>query len=250
MNKEYFPHDYNSKLDYKIVKLRAKHGMAGYGVYWAIVEEIYAHRNRLPKDISVLSFIIGVDEPLIESVLNDFDLFQIEGDYITSRSIAKRLEIREQKSEKYKTNAQKRWQNNAIAMQLHSENDTMADKVKDKVKVKVKDKVKDKEKLNIKLNTNIESNFKNWTTHNFKDSIKEIYNSGKIHMPKEEWLNFYEYWSEMSPAGKFRFQLEKTWSTELRLNRWSKADFKKPKPEDKTLDALNSTLNKIINDEY
>lgn len=249
--KEYFPHDYNSKFDFKIVKLRSVHGMAGYGTYWAIVEELYAHNNQLPNDVNVLSFMIGADEKLITSVLNDFDLFQIDGKYITCNAISKRLEIRELKSEKYKANANKRWQqsnSNATDMQLHNNGNAYKRKEKE-IKVKEKE-IESKVKLNSKINSNSMSNFKNWNTQNFKDSIKEIYDTGKIHMSKEEWINFYNYWSEESPSGKFRFQLEKTWSTELRLNRWAKADFKKPKQEDKTLDALNQTYHKIMNDEY
>ena len=52
MNKEtfYFSHDYNSRNDVKIKKLLSKHGLLGYGIFWAIIEELYNNTNVLPLD--------------------------------------------------------------------------------------------------------------------------------------------------------------------------------------------------------
>lgn len=63
-----------------------------------------------------------------------------------------------------------------------------------------------------------------------KKSFKEFSNDDFIHelekfkdqYPKELLNNFYKYWKEKSPGGKMRFQLEKTWETELRLENWSR----------------------------
>ena len=43
----YFPHDYNSRTDEKIKLLIRKHGIEGYGIFWAIVEDLY--NNLLEK---------------------------------------------------------------------------------------------------------------------------------------------------------------------------------------------------------
>lgn len=41
--------------------------------------------------------------------------------------------------------------------------------------------------------------------------------------------NFYSYWTEPTPGGvKVKFQLEKTWDTKRRLERWSQNNFKVP----------------------
>ena len=42
----YFSHDYNARNDEKIKMLIRKHGMIGYGVFWAIVEDLYNIKNK------------------------------------------------------------------------------------------------------------------------------------------------------------------------------------------------------------
>ena len=37
----YFSHDYNARNDIKIKKLILKHGFCGYGIFWAIIEDLY-----------------------------------------------------------------------------------------------------------------------------------------------------------------------------------------------------------------
>jgi hypothetical protein len=46
-NSYYFSHDYNARSDPKIKKLLARHGVAGYGIYWAIIEDLYNNANAL-----------------------------------------------------------------------------------------------------------------------------------------------------------------------------------------------------------
>ena len=36
----YFSHDSNAHRDYKMVKLRTKLGWGGYGLFWAIIENL------------------------------------------------------------------------------------------------------------------------------------------------------------------------------------------------------------------
>lgn len=36
----YFSHDCNARNDPKILELRMKHGMAGYGIYFSILEKL------------------------------------------------------------------------------------------------------------------------------------------------------------------------------------------------------------------
>lgn len=38
MKSHYFDHDYSARNDQKILRLRARHGWEGYGIYWAILE--------------------------------------------------------------------------------------------------------------------------------------------------------------------------------------------------------------------
>ncbi len=105
----YFSHDYNARNDSKIKRLISKHGMLGYGLWWAIVEDLYNNTNVLPTDYECISFDLRTDVNTIKSIINDFDLFVIEGETFGSTSIQKRLEERNSKSVKARESVLKRW---------------------------------------------------------------------------------------------------------------------------------------------
>jgi hypothetical protein len=44
-NTSYFPHDENARNDQKLLKLRAKYGLEGYGLWWCILETMAADSN-------------------------------------------------------------------------------------------------------------------------------------------------------------------------------------------------------------
>lgn len=73
----YFGHDSNARNDIKIMKLRRKHGMAGYGVYWCIIEILRdtSDYKLSEQDIEDVAYQLGENPELISSVLNDFGLF-------------------------------------------------------------------------------------------------------------------------------------------------------------------------------
>ena len=52
MNKQsfYFSHDYNARADIKIKKVIINHGYEGYGIYWALIEDLYQNANAMPLD--------------------------------------------------------------------------------------------------------------------------------------------------------------------------------------------------------
>lgn len=105
----YFSHDYNARNDIKIIKLIAKKGYEGYGIYWALIEDLYNNDNLLEYDIDILSFTYRSSEEIIKSVIEDFNLFIVEDRFIKSLSVQKRLDARNEKSNKGKENALKRW---------------------------------------------------------------------------------------------------------------------------------------------
>lgn len=106
----YFSHDYNARTDYKIKKLVAKHGMTGYGVFWAIIEDLYNNANALRTDYEVIAYELRVDESMVKSIIIDSDLFVFDGDTFGSMSVQKRLETREKISKTNSDNARKRWE--------------------------------------------------------------------------------------------------------------------------------------------
>ena len=123
----YFSHDYNTRTDAKIKKLIKVHGFEGYGIYWAIVEDLYNNANALPTDYESIAYDLRSKSNLIESVVNDFDLFENDGEFFGSLSIQRRLEERQKKSNKAKESAIIRW-NNAKAMRTHSEGNAIKER--------------------------------------------------------------------------------------------------------------------------
>ena len=70
----YFPHDSNARQDVKILKLRIKHGWAGYGLYWGIIEALrdqdnYAFEADQPELISLAVGCSVMNSPVWKHVL-------------------------------------------------------------------------------------------------------------------------------------------------------------------------------------
>ena len=203
----YFSHDYNARNDSKIKKLICKHGFLGYGLFWAIIEDLYNNANALPTDYESIAFDLRTDEGKIESIINDFDLFVIENSYFYSYSVKSRLDKRNEKSEKAKKSALSRWnksENDANALQPQT--DGIANKG-NKRKLKENKEVISIEDRKLKFS---ESLFNN-----------------ELNLSKNILQHFFEYWTEPNQnKTKMRFELEKTWSLKGRLTTWIKNDAK------------------------
>jgi hypothetical protein len=79
--------------------------------------------------------------------------------------------------------------------------------------------------------------FKDFTE---KDFIEEI-GKHKDDFPYEMRNNFFKYWKEKNPGGKMRFQLEKTWETALRLEKWKSNQGKFSNNENNRANVAGST---------
>jgi hypothetical protein len=109
----------------------AKHGMTGYGIYWAIIEDLYNNANALQTDCESIAYDLRVDSEIIKSIIFDFDLFKIDGEIFSSLSIQRRLDDRNEKSEKARKSAQYRWNNktdNANAMRTQSDGNAIKER--------------------------------------------------------------------------------------------------------------------------
>ena len=120
MSKEtfYFSHDYNARNDIKIKRLIIQHGYQGYGLYWALVEDLYQNANALPLDYDCIAYDLRVSSDVIASIINDFDLFEVDDDTFGSLSIQRRLDKRNEKSRKARRSAMKRWGDDANASNI------------------------------------------------------------------------------------------------------------------------------------
>ena len=105
----YFSHDYNVRSDEKIKKLLSKYNYAGYGLFWAIIEDLYNNANALQTDYESIAFDLRSNNETIKSIINDFGLFIIKDGYFGSKSVEQRLNDRNTKSIKAKKSAEYRW---------------------------------------------------------------------------------------------------------------------------------------------
>lgn len=172
----YFTHDYNARNDVKIKKLISRHGLEGYGIFWALIEELYNNTNVLPTDYDTISFDLRVDKEKLKSVINDFDLFVFEGDFFGSLSVQSRLNERNEKSKKARDSVNKRWKdkkNNTNVLQSNYDPNT----IKEKKEKEIKGKESKENKKRDFLEKQFEEIFFKWIE--YKKERKESYKSLK-----------------------------------------------------------------------
>ncbi len=77
----YFKHDSNARNDEKLLSVRMKYGMEGYGIYWALLEKLRDDPEyMLQTDYALIAWDLHVKEETIRSVVEDFGLFTITDD--------------------------------------------------------------------------------------------------------------------------------------------------------------------------
>ena len=112
MNKEtfYFSHDYNARSDWKLIKVAMKHGMEWIWTYWSIVEMLYEEWWYLNiEEYERITFELRVSYELVNSLINNFWLFEKDDTKFWSNSVIDRLKQRMDKSEKARESINKRW---------------------------------------------------------------------------------------------------------------------------------------------
>jgi hypothetical protein len=93
--KNYFQHDYRSRLDEKLLEVRMKHGIGGFGLYWCLVEMLHEGNGFIKKKPEVIAFELQTDVEIVKDVIDI--CFKIEDDEITCDRVKENLAIREQK---------------------------------------------------------------------------------------------------------------------------------------------------------
>ena len=204
MKKTYFIHQSNSFQDYKIIKMRSKLGIASYGVFWALLELLFNEENKLClDDYDALAYSLQCDTELLRQVIEDFDLFVIEDKCFYSKRLNEHIEDINNKSIKAKESVNKRWKNTNVIRTNNGSNTSIS--------------ISSSKSNSKSINKRIED---------FKKSIQSIED-----MDKEDKENFFLYWSELNKSKtnpKMRWELERTWSLNLRAKRWVSNNFNKP----------------------
>jgi hypothetical protein len=138
---EYFAHDYNSRHDPKLLKLQEKHGLAGIGLFWCVVEFCFEQDGKIKEsECESIAFDMRTHCDLVKSVLNDFGLFVFENGIWHSETIDNRLKLRDEKSSKAAKSAFKRWnkcERNANALEKVCDGNAIKEKeIKEKESIK------------------------------------------------------------------------------------------------------------------
>lgn len=111
MSKEtfYFSHDYNARSDLKLTCIKMKHGMAGIGIFWCLIEMLYEQDGYMPLQYDGIAFELRTDTNVIQSIICECGLFKYDKERFWSESVLRRLEARNEKSEKARESVNKRW---------------------------------------------------------------------------------------------------------------------------------------------
>jgi hypothetical protein len=148
-NKFFFPHDSNARNDEKILAVRMRFGMEGYGIYFSIVEKLLESSDYvLLKDYNVIAFELRVGADRVKSVVEDFGLFVFteDGKHFYSESLNDRMilleEIKQKRKEAGIRGAEIRWNKQKIANAIEKDSKAMANAIeknsiiKDKIYIK------------------------------------------------------------------------------------------------------------------
>lgn len=119
---DWFTHDQNARKDPKCIALIANEGMAAYGRYWALVEilrgeEEYKYRigEKFAYPALATELHMETDDAVefIKSCIEDYELFDTDGEFLWSNSLLDRMKPLDQKRERYRQNgkrgADERW---------------------------------------------------------------------------------------------------------------------------------------------
>ena len=157
----YFSHDANARQDPKVLALISVYGLEGYGRYWVIVEMLREQSDFTLDIQGKYSFnAIAMQmqctkdeaESFVHDCINEFELFESNGERFWSNSLLRRMALKEEVSMKRKKAAEARWnkkKNNkedADDMQMHNNSSANGMQGKEKkVKESKEKKIKYKE---------------------------------------------------------------------------------------------------------
>jgi len=208
MNKDafYFSHDSNARNDQRLLKVRMKYGIEGYGVYFGIIEILREQTSYYlyTSEFHSIAYDLRVTEDIVKDIILNYDLFEIDGDLFHSRSLTSRME----------------------KMDIIRKKRSQAGKKSGKVRSV------DKQNVNIS-STNVQQRKEKKGKENKRKDIKDRYvefeTELQIYINQYDFKlleDFYNYWTEPNKSNtKLKFEMEKTWDTTKRLKRWADNDY-------------------------
>ena len=77
----------------EVMRARMEHGMAAYGIYVALMQLLEEDENhKLSKDYSMIAYEMRTDVSVVQSVVEDFDLFEVEEEHFYSKELSDTIE--------------------------------------------------------------------------------------------------------------------------------------------------------------
>lgn len=94
----WFRHDSNAWMDTKMMALRAKHGLEGYGFFWAVIELLRSSSDgKILKDEKILGKFLNLPvakaKQMLSTCLANALLIETEDGRIYSESLDRRVEV-------------------------------------------------------------------------------------------------------------------------------------------------------------
>lgn len=118
----YFTHDFGARNDPKLLAVSRRYGLAGIGLYWCVIEMLYEQGGLLELDsLDSIGYQLHDDDSIINSLVNDFGLFESDGKMFWSHSVNKRLDRRAEIAGKRRQAAQNRWKGSETAKEGQEE---------------------------------------------------------------------------------------------------------------------------------
>ena len=233
----YFPHFSNARNDRKIMRLRMNLSHTGYSVYFMILEVLREQNDfKYPlKDLDLLAFEFDVEISIINSIVTDYELFEYDDFTFFSPRLNEFMEpylkMKNQRREAGIASANKRKFNENSTEIEQSFNDRSTTVQQSKVK---ESKVK-------------ESKVNKVSKESFQEMIEPFANS-----LFSEYDKFLSYWTEKNKSGKERWECEKFFDIQRRINTWmqnsqkfSPAPFEKNNQENLVKGKIQSNFENI-----
>ena len=114
----WFKHDGNARRDIKIIEMMSVYGAEGYGWYWILLEIMRESRDYKLKirgkyAYKALAIELKTDQEqakqYIEDCINEFNLFESDGQFIWSPSFLRRMTAYNEVCEKRREAVNSRW---------------------------------------------------------------------------------------------------------------------------------------------
>lgn len=84
----------------EVMRARMEHGMAAYGIYVALMQLLEEDVNhKMSKDYSMIAYEMRVDVSVVQSIVEDFDLFEVEEESFYSKELSDIIEQNRKVSE-------------------------------------------------------------------------------------------------------------------------------------------------------